>query len=137
MKRLAFLVGLLLTVVGPQLQAKAQCSNTTLRGTYVMSASGTLGSAQVAVVAKVVYDGQGNASALETVSVGGSIYKDVSATGAFTVNSDCNGSKTFSSPLGVSNYAFVITPDGSRITWIETDAGTTLDGVALRFRKAD
>jgi hypothetical protein len=134
MKKLAvFARMLILGVIATQLNAQAQCDNATMKGTYVMSASGTLGGSPVAVIAKVTYDGHGNGIALETVSVGGTIYTDVAATGVFTVNSDCTGSKQFTSSLGVSNYSFVITPDGSRITWIETDSGTTLNGVALLF----
>jgi len=137
MRKLATFASLLfLSVITSQLNAQGQCTNATMHGVYAMSASGSLGGIPVAVIARVVYDGRGQATAIETVSVGGAIYTDVSATGTFTVNSDCTGSKTFTSPLGVSNYNFVITPDGSRITWIETDSGTILNGEANRFREA-
>jgi hypothetical protein len=134
MKKLGvFASMLILGIIASQLNAQAQCDNATMSGTYVMSASGTVDGVPIAVIAKVTYDGHGNGSALETVSLGGTIYADVAATGTFAVNSDCTGTKEFKSPLGNSNYSFVITPDGGRITWIETDTGTTLNGVALRF----
>jgi hypothetical protein len=47
------------------------------------------------------------------------------------VNRDCTGSKT----IGTSHFNFVITPDGSTITWIVTDAGVTLSGTGIRFRR--
>ena len=134
MKRLmVFAISLICGIV-PQLNAQAQCDDRTMTGTYVMSASGTLDGLPIAVIAKIFYDGQGKGTATETVSVGGQIFADIPATGVFTANSDCTGSKTFTSSLGVTHYNFVITPDGSKITWIETDTGATLNGTAVRFR---
>jgi len=46
----------------------------------------------------------------------------------FTVNPDCTGSKT----IGATTYNFVITPDGSKITWIVTSNGVTMTGTGVR-----
>jgi hypothetical protein len=46
----------------------------------------------------------------------------------FTVNPDCTGSKT----IGGTNFDFVITPDGSKITWIVTNSGFTMAGTGVR-----
>jgi hypothetical protein len=64
--------------------------------------------------------------------VNGTIYKGVAATATFTVNRDCTGSKTFSDG---SQYDFVITLDGSTITWIETDPGVVVSGTAVRIKR--
>jgi hypothetical protein len=107
--------------------------NSVMNGTYVMSATGTVvGVGPVAVVGVVTYDGQGNGSATSTQSVNGTIYKGVAATATFTVNRDCTGSKTFSDG---SQYDFVITLDGSTITWIETDPGVVVSGTAVRIKR--
>ena len=34
-----------------------------------------------------------------------------------------------------SNYDFVVMPDGSKFSWIETDPGTILSAEAVRFKE--
>jgi hypothetical protein len=51
------------------------------------------------------------------------------------VNPDCTGSKTIGSGASATHFDFIITPDGSTITWIETDNGVTLSGTAIRQQK--
>jgi hypothetical protein len=114
------------------LRAQApQCSNDTMKGVYVMSGTGTVvGVGLVAVVGKVTYDGQGGGQALTTQSVNGTVQRQVASTGSFTVNPDCTGSKTFG---GTAHFDFMITPDGKTITWIRTDSGLIVTGVAVRM----
>lgn len=124
-------------------QEGGYCSNATMRGTYVMAGTGTLfpqGGAPILIglVGKVVYDGQGNGQVIQTASVGGVIYRQGTFTGTYSVNSDCTGSKTFTSSTGqASHFDFVITPDGRTITWIVTDAGQVLTGSAVRLDNRD
>ena len=50
--------------------------------------------------------------------------------GPYVVNPDCTG--TLSQSDG-SHYDFVVMPDASRFSWIETDAGTIFSEEAVRF----
>jgi hypothetical protein len=61
--------------------------------------------------------------------LGGVISKGA-ATATYTVNSDCTGSRSFSSG---TNFDFVVTADGREIFWIVTNAGTVLSGRAVRL----
>jgi hypothetical protein len=109
-----------------------QCSQATLNGTYVNSATGFRGGATVVSVSKVTYDGEGNGRSTGTTSVAGVISRSVAVPGVYTVNPDCTGSKTFG---GATNFDFVVTPDGREITWMVTNAGygSFLTGRAVRM----
>ena len=53
MKKLAvFARMLILGVIATQFNAQAQCDNATMKGTYVMSASGTLGGSRLPLLQK-------------------------------------------------------------------------------------
>ncbi len=122
----------LTVALAPALRAQPSCSNATMKGTYVLSQTGTIVSVgPSAVVGKVTYDGQGNGAATLTQSVNGVISRQVTITGTYTVNPDCTGSKTFAG--GAVNFDFMITPDGRTITFIETDPGTVGSGQANRM----
>jgi len=81
-------------------EAQEVCSAATLNGTYALTFSGffTRGPVPAAIdnftpVAGgglVTFDGNGNVSASETVSIGGLI-TPVNVPGTYTVNSDCTG----------------------------------------------
>ena len=128
----------LAVVLTPQ-ALKAQCpqGNATMNGTYEVSGSGTVaGVGPIAVVGEVTYNGDGTGVTVSsTVSVNGATAKTSGVAATFTVNSDCTGSKTFGSGPSAQHYDFVITPDGSKITWIVTDNGVVLMGSALRFSR--
>jgi hypothetical protein len=110
--------------------------NLTLSGSYVMSGTGAIvGVGPVASVGIATYDGQGNGTVTYTLSLNGMISKGVTANGVFTVNPDCSGSKTFGSGPTAQHYNFVITPDGSTLTWIVRDANVVLSGTAVRFQR--
>jgi hypothetical protein len=132
---LAVLV-LTLFLATPTLRAQepVSCSSATMHGTYALSGSGFAGGAPIAVTGEVIYDGRGNGKLVtETVSLNGTIIRGITGTGVFTVNSDCTGSKTFTTTAGTSNFDFVITADGSKITWISTDSGVALTGTGVRL----
>ena len=116
-------LGFSLFVATSNLHAQApppKCSQATLDGTYVSSASGFGGGATTVSVSKVTYDGRGGGLATGTTSVAGVISRSMEIPGVYTVNSDCTGTKIFG---GKTNFDFVITPDGREITWIVTNAG--------------
>jgi len=113
------------------------CSQATMSGTYVFSGAGAVGvgttaGSAFAAVGRVTYDGKGGGESTSTASVGGVISKST-ATATFTVNSDCTGTKSFSSG---TNFDFVITADGREIYWIATNAGTVLSGRAVRLDRS-
>jgi hypothetical protein len=69
----------------------------------------------------VTFDGNGNLSASETVSVGG-LVDPVNAMGTYTVNSDCTG--TFTNPHARLNL--VIVRNGREILAVNTDPGNVV-----------
>jgi hypothetical protein len=114
--------------------AEALCplGNATKHGTYLVSGTGTIvGVGPISAVGEITYDGQGNSIATYTASVNGAIHKGVTVTGSYIVNPDCTGSHTESDG---SHYDFVVAPDGSKATWIETDTGVVLSGTEVRLR---
>ena len=113
----------------------AQCltGNAIMTGTYVASGTGTVvGVGPIAVVGELIYNGDGTGHlVMLTQSVNGATSTATNIPVSFIVNTDCTGSKT----VGTGHYNFVITPDGSLITWIVTDSGVTLAGTGVRLRK--
>jgi hypothetical protein len=112
---------------------QCQLQNAVMNGTYVTSGSGTIpGVGPITTVGLVVYNGDGTGMAISsTASVNGMSSTSSNVPATFTVNRDCTGSKT----IGKSDFNFVITPDGSTIYWIVTDAGITLSGTGVRLKK--
>jgi hypothetical protein len=128
----------LLLALAPAVKAQASCSlqNATLSGSYVISGTGSYAGAPFALVGRITYDGQGKASLTYSASISGVTYSGVNATGTYTVNSDCTGSKTLTDSTGATtHYDFVIAPDGSTITWIQTDSFTSVVGTAARLER--
>ena len=111
--------------------------NMVMKGTYVMSGSGSIpGVGPLASVGLVVYNGDGTAVvASVTTSVNGTVIPGSGTPGTFTVNPDCTGSKTFGSGASAQHFNFVISPDGSKITWIVSDTGVVMTGIAERIRR--
>ena len=130
--RNVLVLGALTLALAPQaLRAQPKCGNYIMNGTYVASGTGTgIGGVPVASVALLVYNGDGTGVSLSgTKSSGGVITTSSNVPATFTVNPDCTGSKM----IGTTTYNFVITPDGSTITWIVTSPGVTLMGTGIRL----
>lgn len=106
--------------------------NATLSGTYMSIGGGTAaGVGPVTFVGEITYDGKGTSVNPFTASFNGAIFKgDAAAT--YTVNSDCTGSITTSD--GSAHYDFVVSPDGSKVNFIETDTGSVVSGTIVRFK---
>jgi len=104
-----------------------------MSGAYIASGTGTItGVGPISTVGLVVYNGDGTGMALTTTnSINGTAMTSTNVPASFTVNTDCTGSKT----IGTTHFNFVITPDGSTITWIVTDNGVTLMGTGVRLRQ--
>ena len=99
-----------------------RCSVATLNGRYGLTFSGygTNGAAFIpaAGVGLVTFDGNGNLSAAETVSLGGLVHP-VNLPGTYTVNSDCTGTLTTAN----AHLNLVIVRNGREILAVNTDQG--------------
>lgn len=117
-------------------QEPAQCSmgNAIMQGTYVASGTGTItGVGPITTVGLIIYNGDGSGTAVfSTTTVNGASSAKSNVPISFTVNSDCTGSKV----LGTTHMNFVITPDGTTITWIITDNGVTMMGTGVRLKRS-
>jgi hypothetical protein len=120
-----------LTKVHAHEEALEACSAATLNGTYALTFSGftTRGPVPAAINnftpvvggGLVTFDGDGNLSASETVSVGG-LVNPVNTAGTYTVNSDCTG--TFTNPHAHLNL--VLLRKGREIQAVNTDPGNVV-----------
>ena len=135
----AAMIGLRATFTGgtlPKVHAQEEflhaCSVATLNGTYALKFSGffTRGPVPAAInnftpiagVGLVTFDGNGNLSASETVSVGGLI-SPVNVPGTYTVNSDCTG--TFITTPN-AHLNLVILRNGREIQAVNTVPGSVI-----------
>jgi hypothetical protein len=120
------------------------CSESTLRGLYVFTASGfniVGGVAQPkAIVESIRFDGHGNLTVPEvTRSINGVIGSTFppnpaippNGTGTYSVGSDCTGSLVFA-PSG-PNFDLFIGFKASEVHMIQTNSGTVFQGTAERL----
>jgi hypothetical protein len=115
----------------PAVYAQSGCSNATLNGVYAFSLSGwnttppktaPQGKPNIpaAGVGLATFDGAGNWSTSFTFSKDGDISSVSGAEGnTYSVNSDCTGALA-----GVADFAIVVRGSGSKLSGVETDAGT-------------
>lgn len=112
---------------------EAQCprGNATVRGAYMSQGGGTvIGVGPVTFQGTVQLDGKGGVINPFTISFAGTISREV-APGNYTVKSDCTGTMTLA---GVNNFDIRVSPDGRRLDYIQTDAGTVISGSATRMQ---
>jgi len=104
-------------------RAQASCSNASVKGTYGFTCSGTSGGDSVALVGQLILDGKGKASGTFTAMVGGVLaYGPFGPIkGTYTVNKDCTGSTTFTTPSPTSHYDISLFNGG--FFSLETDPG--------------
>jgi hypothetical protein len=117
-----------------QADSDALCprGDATLSGTYMSIGGGTVaGVGPVTFTGEITYDGKGNNVNPFTASFNGAIFKGT-LTATYTVNSDCTGSQTAID--GSSHYDFVVSPDGRKVNFIETDTGSVVSGTIVRFK---
>ncbi|MFZ0734669.1 MAG: hypothetical protein WAM79_20300 [Candidatus Sulfotelmatobacter sp.] len=120
--------------LGPaSIPASAGCTNKLLSGYYGFTVQGTkLGgvgfTGQQVGVAMAQFDGNGNFTQIDTVTIAGNVVSDFThtpATGTYTVNSDCTGTFTINftdgRPPVVAN--FVLVDNGNEIDTVVTSAG--------------
>jgi hypothetical protein len=109
------------------------CNNKLIAGNYGFTIQGNKLAGQGPVgpqvgVAMATFDGEGNFTQTDTVTVDGQVVADFThtpATGTYTVNSDCTGTFTINftdgRPPVVAN--FVVVASGSEIDTVVTSAG--------------
>ena len=124
----------------PQAQAQAQQAgvseascprgDATLRGTYMSKGGGSVvGVGTVAFIGTVYFDGKGGITNPYTVSFAGTISRVVGKA-TYTVKSDCTA--TFTTTDDTQHFDMRVSPDGRKVDYIETDAGTVISGSASR-----
>lgn len=107
----------------------------TLRGMYMSRGWGTVvGVGPVAFIGTVYFDGKGGITNPFTVSLVGTISR-VAGKATYTVKNDC--SATFTTADDTQHFDMRVSPDGSKVDYIETDAGTVISGSASRVKHED
>jgi hypothetical protein len=113
--------------------AEALCprGDATLRGAYMSQGGGTITGVGLITFQGTVYlDGKGGVKNPFTASFNGTIVRVV-APGTYTIESDCTGTMVLG---GADHFDMRISPDGSRIDYIKTDAGAIVSGRATRVQ---
>ena len=113
--------------------ARGACTERTLRGSYVFSASGfnIVGGVQQpkAIVEVIVFNGDGTLDVpAATVSLNGVIIRSLHSVGTYTVDDNCSGALTFNGPM----YDIFLSKDGDDISMIQTNPNTVFQGLATR-----
>jgi len=107
----------------PAVQAQNGCSESSLRGPYGFQIKGTIvGFGPIGGVARLVFDGAGNFTQTDNVTVNGSkIVVDRPGSGTYLVNSDCTGTQTLNTGGQVIHTTFVIAENGQEVFDIVTN----------------
>ena len=109
------------------------CTERTLRGSYVFSASGfnIVGGVPQpkAIVEVIAFNGDGTLDVpAATVSLNGLIIRSPHSVGTYTVEDNCSGTITFNGPT----YDMFLSKDGDDISMIQTNTNTVFQGLATR-----
>jgi hypothetical protein len=112
---------------------RGACTERTLRGSYVFSASGfnIVGGVHQpkAIVEVIVFNGDGTLDVpAATVSLNGVIIRSLPSVGTYTVEDNCSGTVTFNGPA----YDMFLSKDGDDISMIQTNPNTVFQGLATR-----
>ena len=118
---------------GPGKSERRACTERTLRGSYVFSATGfnIVGGVQQpkAIVEVIVFHGDGTLEVpAATVSLNGAIMRSLPSFGTYTVEDTCVGTITFNGPT----YDMFLANDGDDIAMIQTNTNTVFQGLATR-----
>jgi hypothetical protein len=114
------------------------CSVATLHGTYSFATESLQtshpGAGPFAYAGFVTYDGNGHETEIYTISFNGVVTRGVTETATYTVSSDCIESEIDTGPgsIGTQHYDGYVSPDGSQMMYIQTDAGVVSAGTLVR-----
>ena len=118
--------------------AQPECSEATLRGTYIYAYDGFIvcegGEQQPFAYSGIEsYDGAGTMTGIFSGSTNGVIDEDVLYTGTYTVNADCTSELTTVDPVtGEAHYDQFVDPSGDEFTFVQTDQGVVSSGSQRR-----
>jgi hypothetical protein len=117
----------------PPMHAQPTCTDASLHGSYGYSFDGTvIGIGPAAGSGVITFDGEGNLSGADTLSLNGTIIPRT-LTGTYAVQANCTGSVTLEVSTGdIFHLEFVIVDSGRELRFIQTDAGTVITGAAIR-----
>ena len=104
--------------------ARTGCSKGSLRGNYGFQISGTIvGFGPIGGIALVTFDGEGNFTQTDNVTVNGfpNVPANRPGSGTYDVNSDCTGTQTLNSGGQVSHTTFVLADNGKEVFDIVTN----------------
>lgn len=123
----------------PITHAQGGCSNSTLRGRFGFQIRGTVvGIGPIGDVALVTFDGDGNFTQTDNVSVNGFITLSRPGNGTYSVGSDCTGSQTLELPDGkVLHTNFTIAANAREVLDVVTDPNLVIDGVGKAVGRGD
>jgi len=129
-------VSLLVLGLVSRVQA-GQCSNASIKGSYVISCEGTFGEASIVALGVFIADGNGSASKVETISFDGGIHRGETFDVTYTVNEDCTGTHTATGTgdffNGVIFYGDIVIDDNKKeFRYISTNDEAV---VLCNFRK--
>jgi hypothetical protein len=106
---------------GDENASRAKCSEATLHGTYLFAYDGVeiKGNDQIpfAVAGYEVFDGNGKIRGVESVNIGGEVFRKGQTSGTYKVKADCTGTLTYGRG-GPVRYDVFIAPDGSEFTFV-------------------
>ena len=116
------------------------CSLTTLRGTYLFTATGhniVAGVPQPKTIIEVLeFDGNGIVSAPKVTRSINGVVAHLTGAGGYTVDASCGGTITFDPPsVGIPAVTFDVffTPGADTLWLIQTNQGSVFQGTATRL----
>src|ERR1700688_120060 len=123
----------------PAVQAQNGCSESSLRGPYGFQIKGTIvGFGPIGGVARVAFDGAGNFTQTDNVTVNGSqILVNRPGSGTYLVNTDCTGTQTLNSGGQVIHTTFVIAENGMEVFDEVTDSNLVITGLGKAVSSVD
>jgi hypothetical protein len=123
----------------PVVQAQNGCSESALRGPYGFQIKGTIvGLGPIGGVARLVFDGAGNFTQTDNVTVNGSkILVNRSGSGTYDVEADCTGTQTLNTGGQVIHTSFVIAENGKEVFDEVTDPDRVITGVGKAVSSLD
>jgi hypothetical protein len=104
--------------------ARTGCSNGSLRGNYGFQISGTIvGLGPIGGIALVTFDGDGNFTQTDNLTVNGvpNVPANRPGSGTYDVNPDCTGTQTLNSGGQVTHTTFVLAENGKEVFDIVTN----------------
>jgi hypothetical protein len=112
-----------------QAQGKETCTLAGLKGTFGIQAKGMfLGVGSVAFDGVFTFEGNGKVTGVESGSLDGAIFTGQSASGTYTVASNCTGTMAITVENQTEHSSFVVTNGGKGLLLVETDADTVVSG---------